>query len=129
MGRLEASRRRCMGALIATLIGGCVAGPPPAPIAPTPICASEQQCAVMWSTARTFVLDHAQMRIQTYSADFLETYNPIDTGIAARVNMAPAQGGGYRIEAVFWCDNIFGCRTPPRTLLDEFNKTVAAAAQ
>lgn len=83
----------------------------------------------MWGVARTFVLAHAGMKIQTYGADFLETFNSPDMSVAARVNMVPLPGGARRIEAAFWCGNMFGCYEGPRALLDQFNRTVSAASQ
>jgi len=115
--------------LIAALaLAGCQTVPE-APIASTPICRSDADCATKWAAARTYVLAHAQMKIETYSTDFLQTYNPPEYGtqLAARVNKAPMPGGEFRIEAEFWCNNLFGCSESPRQVLDGFNRAVASA--
>lgn len=112
----------------AGLLSGCVTAPKVA-MAPTPICHGKQQCSVEWAEARTFVIDHAGMKIQTYSSDFLQTYNPINdtTDLAALVNKQPLPDGSYKIVARFWCDNIFGCLPDQTATLSEFNRKVAAA--
>jgi hypothetical protein len=83
---------------------------------------------VKWSAARTFLLAHAGYKLQTYSPDFMETFNPIgyDTSLAVQVNKAPLLGGSYEIQAKFFCANIFACYPDPRATLDQFNRTVAA---
>lgn len=82
-----------------------------------------------WAAARTYVLNTAGYRMQTYSADFMQTYPAVGgkTEIAAEVNRQPAPGGGYAIVAKFWCDNPFGCFPNQWDALDGFNKAVAAA--
>jgi hypothetical protein len=113
--------------LSALAVTGCATAPS-TPIAATPTCTSDKDCEVKWAAARSYVLAHADMKIQTYSSDFLQTYNPPEYGtqIAAEVNKEPQAAGVYRISAKFWCNNLFGCSTPPRQLLDSFNRTVAA---
>jgi hypothetical protein len=118
---------RVIGILaICTVLPGCMSGPP-IDVGAAPTCSSEAQCTVMWAQARTFVLAHAGMKIQTYTADFLQTFNSTDTSIAATVNKEPDQGGVYRIAATFGCGNPFGCVPNPYELLREFNSEVAAA--
>jgi hypothetical protein len=109
-------------------LGGC-ATTPQAPLAPAPTCSTEADCTAKWAAARTFVLSHAGYKIETYSADFLQTFNPGegDTQLAATVNKAPLPGGGYAIQATFFCGNVFGCTPSARDTLDQFNKAVAAA--
>lgn len=81
-----------------------------------------------WAAARTFVLEHAGYKIQTYSPDFLQTFSPgeYDADLAAEVNKEPIPGGGYRIVAKFWCNNLFGCNPNQWTTLDAFNRYVAS---
>jgi hypothetical protein len=99
------------------------------PVADAPTCKSEAQCAAEWAAARTFVLGHSAYRLQTYSADFMQTYNPSegDPQLAAEVNKEPIPGGGYTIAARFFCANLFGCVPNARGVLDAFNRTVSAA--
>lgn len=112
-----------------TVLLACCATVPQPPIAPAPTCHDNAQCAAEWAEARTFVLNNAAMKIQTYSDDFLQTYNSpsYSTDLAAQVNKAPLPGGGYEIDASFSCDNIFACVPNSRTTLDHFNRDVAAA--
>ncbi len=58
--------------LSAMLLAGCASQPTAsqAPISPT--CAVAD-CEVKWAAARTFVINHAGMKLQTYSADYMQT--------------------------------------------------------
>ena len=76
--------------------------------------------------ARTYVLDHARMKIQNYSADYMETYGSTNMSLAAQVNKQPSPGGGFLIVAKFWCGSILICFPDQWDTLDEFNRTVAA---
>ena len=94
-----------------------------------PVCHSEGECTLMWATARTFILNHAGLKMQTYTSDFMETYNPIQytTYLAAQVNKEPMSGGGgYVITAKFWC-TMDRCVPNQWETLDQFNRQVAAA--
>ena len=115
--------------LAALTLAACAAPGPVKPIAPAPVCSTQAQCTTEWAEARTFVLDHAGFKIQTYSRDFLQIYNATgdSPSLAASVNKQPLAGGAYKIVASFWCDNIFGCIPNQRTTLDQFNRVVAAA--
>jgi hypothetical protein len=118
--------RAIVPAVVLASLCGC-ATVPQTPIAATPSCTTDADCTAKWAAARTFVLEHAQMKIETYSADFLQTYNPPEYGIqlAASVNKEPITGGGYMIHAKFWCNNLFSCSENPRAALDGFNRYVA----
>jgi hypothetical protein len=113
--------------LAAAALAGCVTMPAE-PIAAAPTCMTDADCSVKWAAARTFVLSHAGYKIQTYSTDYLETYNSVDTStdLAAQVNREPLPGGGYQITGRFWCANIFGCVPGARETLDGFNRYVAS---
>lgn len=117
------------GILAALTLAGCAAPGPVKPIAPAPVCSTQAQCTAEWAEARTFVLNHAGYKIQTYSRDFLQTYNATgdSPSLAASVNKQPMAGGAYKIVASFWCDNFIGCIPNQRTTLDQFNRAVAAA--
>jgi len=117
-------------AILTTLtLAACAVPGPVKPIAPAPVCSTQAQCTAEWAEARTFVLDHAGFKIQTYSRDFMQTYNATgdSPSLAASVNKQPMAGGAYKIVASFWCDNIFGCIPNQRTTLDQFNRAVAVA--
>jgi len=116
-------------AIAALTLVGCAAQGPKHAIAVAPTCSSEADCTMKWAAARTWILAHAGYRMQTYSPDFMQTY-PAAGGnvlLAAEVNRRPISGGGYVIEARFWCDNPFGCSPNQWDALDQFNQAVAAA--
>lgn len=110
-------------------LSACATPGPVKAIAPAPVCATPAQCSAEWAEARTFVLQNAGYKIQTYSSDFMQTYNATDesTSLAATVNKQPVPGGAYKIVASFSCDNMFGCFPNAGTTLDQFNRAVAAA--
>ena len=117
--------------ILAAAVAGCATTGAPVAIAPTPICSSDAQCTAEWDAARTFVIEHAGYKIQTYSRDFFQTYNASDesTSLAAIVNREPDGRGRYKIVAAFACDNLFGCIPHRAQALDAFNRAVAAAGQ
>ncbi len=127
-----------MKAVIFSAIGACAmlsgcatTGAPTVPVAAAPVCTSAAQCSAEWAAARTFVVQNAGYRIQTYSRDFMQTYNASGESpdLAAEVNMQPAGNGAYKIAASFWCDNLIGCIPNQWKTLDAFNRAVAAAGQ
>jgi len=102
---------------------------PEAVTAQAPVCHTEAECTLMWATARTFLLNYAGYKMQTYTSDFMQTYNPPPyTGyLAAEVNKEPtADGRGYVIAAKFWC-TLDTCSPNQWETLDQFNRQVAAA--
>ena len=98
----------------------------PIEVGATPTCTSDAECTAKWAAARTYVLQHAGMKIQNYAPDYLETFGSSDMSIAAQVNKAPLPQGGYAITAKFWCGNMFGCMENPRALLAGFNREASA---
>jgi hypothetical protein len=115
-----------LAATVAASLISC-ATTPSAPIAPAPICSSDADCTVKWAAARTYVLQNAAYKIQTYSPDFLQTFNPApyDAQLAATVNKAPQPNGTFAIVATFYCANVFGCVPNAARVLDGFNRYVA----
>ena len=115
---------------LSVMLAGCAVTPTyQGPIAAAPVCASPAQCAAEWNEARTFVVNNAGYKIETYSPDFMQTYNSVGESplLAATVNKQPLPGGRFKIAASFWCDNSLGCFPDPRATLNAFNKAVAAA--
>lgn len=95
-----------------------------------PECHSEQQCELMWSAARRWVLSNAGYKFQHITPDFMETYNPTESSLklAARVVKEPLpDGSGYNIVISTWCANIFGCAPDAHLAAINFNKQVSAA--
>lgn len=92
----------------------------------TPICIEGKECEVKWAAARRWVLSNSSMKIQHYSPDFIETFNPegYSAGIAARVTKEPANNSDYRIVVEVWCNNLFGCVPPVRQAAQAFNDYV-----
>jgi hypothetical protein len=124
--------------MIALALTGCAKSwydarathPAPVSVVPTPTCSTDADCTVKWGAARTFVLAHTVYKIQTYSPDFMQTFSPAADdafNLAAEVNREPLPGGGSRIVAKFWCGPRWDCSENQGKLLDEFNRTVAAA--
>lgn len=85
--------------------------------ATVPVCATEQQCKVMWAAARTWILENAGYRLQHITDDFMETYHPVgsSTRIGVTVQKIPGPNGETVLQARMYCDNPFGCQ--PNTLL------------
>lgn len=113
--------------IVVTALPACETTPK-APIAAAPTCQGDTDCTAKWAAARTFVVNHARFKFQTYSPDYMDTYNPPDSspGLAAQVNKEPLPDGGFRITAKFWCANMFGCNPDQWATLDQFNREVAA---
>ncbi|WP_201769732.1 hypothetical protein [Pseudomonas chlororaphis] len=95
----------------------------------TPVCTSDNQCQVMWSAARGWVLNNAGTKIQNYGADYFDTYNPIQNSprLAAQVSKDALGSGKYKISVKLWCDNMFGCQPNAWQALVDFNRTVNLA--
>jgi hypothetical protein len=112
------------------LLNACAGGAQPdqTPIAATPTCSNPAECDAKWAAARSFVLSHSGYKFQTYTNDFMDTFNPSDGAVqlGAQVNREPQPDGTTRIVAKFWCDNIFGCSPPVRQTLDQFNQALNA---
>ncbi len=96
-----------------------------------PVCKGQADCDAKWAAARTFVLNNADMKFQTYSSDFMDTYNPPDSSpqVAAQVNKEPQPDGSYKIAANFSCNNFISCNHDPLQLLLNFNALVSMAGQ
>lgn len=91
-----------------------------------PTCGGGKECEVKWAAARRWVLSSSSMKIQHYSPDFIETFNPeaYSAGIAARVTKEPFSNTDYRIVVEVWCNNLFGCVPPIAQASQAFNDFV-----
>lgn len=81
-----------------------------------PTCQSDKECEVKWAAARRWVLDNSGFKIQTYTDDYMETFNVQDyaaTQVWARVSKEPLGESGYRILVELGCNNPFGCNLSP----------------
>lgn len=125
---------RLVVSIAAWLLAGCAAIPKTpfsgAPSAPTPTCTAAADCDAKWAAARTFLLSHTSYKIQNDSVDRLETFNPseVSDGLRANVSKLIQPDGSYAIEAKFWCNNLIECSPSADKTLEQFNRTVAAAA-
>lgn len=125
---------RVMAFATGILLAGCAAAPAERSaqrevFETRPICTTDKQCEAMWAAARDFVSARCGMKIQHYSADYIETYNsPSDSGnIACRVTKTPERAGGYSIHILAGCGFFLYCSGSPARLMLEFNQHVSAA--
>lgn len=79
-------------------------------VASIPTCSTAKECEAKWSAARRWVLDHCGFRLQTVTADYMETYNVRDvasTAMWCRVTRSPISETVYRIELENGVNNLF----------------------
>jgi len=89
-----------------------------------PYCIENVDCKEKWAAAKQWLLDNARMKIQIYSDDLIETYNPPPNSpnLAARIRKQPAGKYTYSITANVWCSNLIGCVPNRIDALLDFNK-------
>lgn len=97
-----------------------------------PICFSKFDCDVKWSAARRWVQSNAGYKIQIYSDDLIETYNPLKNNpkIAVSVSKNPLGklSKGDEISSIsvrIFCGNMFGCNPPVNQAILSFNTFVS----
>ena len=118
---------------LVVLLAGCAnkqSGPLQAEYQRTiPKCSEQRDCELKWAAARSWVLGNAGLKIQNYSGDFIETYNPPPNSplLAARILKEPAVAGGYEIKVELWCNNVFGCVPAIGPAKVDFNRKVGSA--
>ena len=92
-----------------------------------PTCTGAKECEIKWAAARMWVIDNVDMKIETYSTDYIQTYNPptdYGTELAAQVTKNPANDGTYQIKAHIWCNNVYVCESKALTSEQAFNDAV-----
>jgi len=96
--------------------------------ATAPTCRTVAECEVAWAAARQWVVDNAGYKLDTYSADSMQTFAPLgsERALAARVSKEPVGNGSYRIIASFSCGSNHGCSLRPDVALRRFDQFVAA---
>ena len=99
-----------------------------------PMCYRESDCEAKWSAARNWVQNNSGYKIQIYTTDLIETYNPSQSSpkIAVRITKQPLSTSmegnkSYAIAIKVWCNNIFGCVPSTDDAIIGFNKYVNAA--
>ncbi len=97
-----------------------------------PACNTKPDCDAKWAAAREWVQNNAGYKIQIYSNDLIETYNPTasDPKIAVSVSKnpigtSPEGNQSHFINIKVWCANIFGCRPSINDAILNFNNHVS----
>jgi hypothetical protein len=88
-----------------------------------PTCSAEKECELKWAAARRWLLSNSSMKLQHYAADLMETYNPAQEGIGARVIKEPIDNTTYRLVVDVWCGG-FSCLGSMTELKQSFNDYV-----
>jgi len=93
-----------------------------------PVCSSQKQCDAAWAAARQWVNQNCGMKIQTYSNDYIETYNSVADSAATSCqvtkNLQP--NGVSSINITVRCANMFGCVPDQFESVLSFNKFVGS---
>lgn len=99
-----------------------------------PLCFSDSDCKTKWAAARQWIQNNAGYKIQIYSDDLIETYNPqqSDPKIAVSASKNPIaktqEGEQANMIAVkIYCGNIFSCIPSINESILSFNKFVSQA--
>ncbi len=94
-----------------------------------PHCYGETDCEAKWAAARKWVLRNSSRKIQIYSDDLIETYNPepYSPRIAVRVVKKSLRRDEYAILATVRCSSIFGCIPTKTEARQDFNNYVNSA--
>lgn len=88
-----------------------------------PTCSTEKECELKWAAARRWLLSNSSMKMQHYAADYMETFNPAQEGIGARVIQEPVDETAYRLVVAVWCGG-FSCFGDMTALKQSFNDYV-----
>lgn len=129
-----------LSVITALIINGCLA---PQTITPLqkqkiddtiPVCKTKSDCDAKWSAARQWIQNNSGYKIQIYSDDLIETYNPINTDLRIAVSVSKNPIGlenGEQVNAIIAkisCGNMFGCNPPLGDAIISFNKYVGQAS-
>lgn len=85
-----------------------------------PTCSDEKDCEFKWAAARRWILSNPTMKLQHYAPDFMETFNPVNDGVGARVMKEPVDDKTYRIVVDAWCGG-FACLSSMTAVKQSFN--------
>lgn len=96
--------------------------------ASVPTCKSQKECEAKWAAARQWVIDNASYKIQHFTDDYIETFNPMrnNSNIAVRVIKEQISQNHYRIVIKAWCGKKSGCKDKVRQVMLDFNRYVNA---
>jgi hypothetical protein len=97
--------------------------------ASTPYCTGKADCNAKWAAAKTWVVKHAEYKIETATDVLIQTLGPFPSygDLAASVTKEPMGGEKYAIKAIIKCGSNDGCMPDARKALLNFNQTVTAA--
>lgn len=104
--------------VVALVLAGCATAPPQSlaemreanePL----ICASNDECTLMWRRAQVWVSENSRYRIQLATDTIIETSGPRPYAVerAYRIVRLPQADGRDRITIASGCANLFGCAT------------------
>ena len=90
------------------------------------VCASEDECEIMWGRALNWVVEHSTYRIQMQTDNLIQTYGPSPNSPAPAymISKIPLGEGRYRIDFRAGCDNMFGCQPDTTLAHGGFNAVV-----
>ena len=126
-------RRLAIYAGLALLASGCANVPPEVRAAQqkkldetTPVCRSDKECEAKWAAARSWILNHAGMKLRIITPEYMETYGSISSEIAVAVQKVPTGNGTYVLAVKTWCNqmNMMGCVPDQFEAAQSFNDAV-----
>jgi hypothetical protein len=98
-----------------------------------PVCFTKPDCDAKWAAARNWVEENAGYKIETYSDNRIETYQPPDSSpkIAASVSKTPdgTSSEGNQINVIkieVWCTKTSGCIPTVDESVLKFNQYVSS---
>ncbi len=98
-----------------------------------PTCSTAKECEAKFAAARNWMLGNCGFRLQTVTADYLETFKSgdyADTNLYCRVTKTPISETAYRIELVAGANNpLMYSRAKLVSVHQAFNDTVNASWQ
>lgn len=92
-------------------------------MASIPTCTGEKDCEFKWAAARRWMVSELTEKLQHHGPDFMETFDPEESGIGARVMKEPIDKNTYRIVIDTWCSGL-GCFVSEHKLKQSFNDYV-----
>lgn len=96
-------------------------------MASIPTCTGEKDCEFKWAAARRWIVSELTVKLQHHGPDFMETFDPEESGIGARVMKEPIDTNTYRIVIDTWCQGL-GCFLSELRLKQSFNDFVNGAS-
>ena len=97
-------------------------------------CANPSGCDAAWSRAVAWLVQNSHWKIQTQTADLIQTFGPMSDGLESAypgftVSKVRDDRGGATIQMVVGCLNMFGCVPGPVIAKAAFGRYVRGEAQ